>query len=62
MPDKRWFTVTAVVEVEALDEDAASHLISDAITEAEIAGLFPVGTFSARPTESPIERARRSHR
>lgn len=57
-PPDTWFEVTAVFQVRADDEDAATHRISDAVADANIPGLFPVGTFSARPTVDPIERAR----
>lgn len=60
MSDESWFTVTAVFEIRADSEDAATDAISDAVTAAAIPGLFPVGTFSVKPSESPIERARRA--
>lgn len=62
LPDRSWFEVTAVFEVQADSADAATYVISDVVAKANIRGLFPVGTFSARPTDDPIERARARRR
>ena len=58
MAGEQWFQVVASFEVKAADTDTAIRLISDAVTTEKVPGLFPVGTFDARPVDDPIIRAR----
>lgn len=62
MAGERWFQVVCSFEVKAADQDAAINLISDAVTTEKVPGLFPIGTFDARPVDDPVERARRRRR
>lgn len=48
-----WFLVHSAVKVRAANQAEALKRISDALAEAGIEGLFPVGTFDAVPCDDP---------
>jgi hypothetical protein len=49
-----WFEVRATVKVRAADENDAISRVAASIRTSEVSGLYPVGTFDARPADNPL--------
>lgn len=51
-----WFEVRATVKVKAADENDAISRVVASIRTSDVPGLYPVGTFDARPADNPLNQ------